>query len=127
MLNSYLIGGYKNMLFYRLQKGEKIDTAIRETSKNVYTIFRYELVKHISVMDLIYRTIYADLLKINIDDVVGFNSLLSFLEYGAYTEKGRKVSDFGVPFRVLQFIENKSIELDAYEKIIYDEVEKVIV
>lgn len=126
MLNSYLIGGYKNMLFYRLQKGEKIDTAIRETSKNVYNIFRYELVKHISVMDLIYRTIYADLLKINIDDVVGFNSLLSFLEYGAYTEKGRKVSDFGVPFRVLQFIENNTIELDDYEKIIYDEVEKVI-
>ena len=109
MLNSYLIGGYKNMLNYRLQRGEKIDTAIRETSKIVYSIFRYELVKHISIMDLIYRVIYSELFKIDIDSIVGFNSLLSVLEYGAYTEKGRKVSDFGVPFRVLQFLENNSI------------------
>ena len=126
MLNSYLIGGYKNMLDYRLQRGEKIDVAIRETSKIVYSVFRYELVKHISVMDLIYRTVYSNMFNVNIDDVVGLNSLLSYLEYGAYTEKGRKASDFGVPFKVLEYIENSKIILDNYERDVYNEVKKII-
>ena len=126
MLNSYLIGGYKNMLDYRLQKGEKIDSAIRETSKIVYSVFRYELVKHISIMDLIYRTIYSDMFDVKIDDVIGLNSLLSYLEYGAYTENGRKASDFGVPFKVLEYIENKKITLDNYEEDVYNEVKKII-
>lgn len=125
-LNSYLIGGYKNMLDYLLQKGEKIDVAVRETSKMVYSVFRYELVKHISVMDLIYRTVYSNMFNVNIDDVVGLNSLLSYLEYGAYTEKGRKASDFGVPFKVLEYIENPKISLDNYEKEVYKEVKKII-
>ena len=125
-LNSYLIGGYKNMLDYLLQKGEKIDVAVRETSKMVYSVFRYELVKHISVMDLIYRTVYSNMFNVNIDDVVGLNSLLSYLEYGAYTEKGRKASDFGVPFKVLEYIENPKISLDNYEKEVYNEVKKII-
>ena len=46
-------------------------------------------------MDLVYRTIYSEMFSVNIDDAVGLNSLLSYLEYGAYTEKGRKASDFG--------------------------------
>lgn len=125
-LNSYLIGGYRNMLDYLLQKGEKIDVAVRETSKMVYSVFRYELVKHISVMDLIYRTVYSNMFNVNIDDVVGLNSLLSYLEYGAYTEKGRKASDFGVPFKVLEYIENPKISLDNYEKEVYSEVKKII-
>ncbi len=126
LLNSYIIGGYKNLLNYRLQDGDKIDAAIRETSKIVYSVFRYELVKHISVMDLIYRTVYSNMFNVNIDDVVGLNSLLSYLEYGAYTEKGRKASDFGVPFKVLEYIENPKIILDNYEKEVYNEVKKII-
>ena len=92
----------------------------------VYSVFRYELVKHISVMDLIYRTVYSNMFNVNIDDVVGLNSLLSYLEYGAYTEKGRKASDFGVPFKVLEYIENPKISLDNYEKEVYNEVKKII-
>jgi len=70
--------------------------------------------------------IYMDKEKNNIDDVQGFSSLLSFLEYGAYTKKGRKISDFGVPQNIIDHIEGRKtiIELDGYEKIIYEEIKK---
>lgn len=48
------------------------------------------------------------------------------MEYGAYTEKGRKISDFGVPQNIIDHIEGRKtiIELDRYEKIIYEEIKK---
>ncbi|MDY0142597.1 MAG: DEAD/DEAH box helicase family protein [Bacteroidales bacterium] len=126
MLNSYLIGGYKGMLSYQLNKNIKIDIAVRNVSNIVYNIFRYELAKHIGVIDLIYRTIYGNLHEIPIDEVTGFSSLLSYLEYGTYSEKGRKASDYGVSQNILKHLEDSSIEIDDYEKILFKDIEGIV-
>ncbi|MBI9008472.1 MAG: DEAD/DEAH box helicase family protein [Tenericutes bacterium] len=125
MLNSYMIGGFPSLLKYEIEHGTKIDTAVRKAAKLVYNIFRYELVKHIGLIDLVYRTIYANIYKVNLDEVNGFSSLLSYLEYGAYSEKGRKVSDYGVSQNLLKYIDNNKIILDDYEKILNREIEKI--
>jgi hypothetical protein len=126
MLNSYLIGGYQGMLIYQLENNVKIDVAVRNVSNIVYNIFRYELAKHIGIIDLIYRSIYGNLNKIPVDDVTGFSSLLSYLEYGAYSEKGRKASDYGVSHNILKHLENSKIEIDDYEKILIKDIESIL-
>ncbi|MDY2902443.1 MAG: DEAD/DEAH box helicase family protein [Bacilli bacterium] len=127
LLMDYFYNGFRGLMNYEIkEKKLTIDRAIRNTSYIVYSIFRYELVKHISIMDLIYRTIYSEFAGVNKDEVESFKGLLSYLEYGAYTEKGRKASDFGVPFKVLEHIENNRTELDNYEKIVYEEVKKIL-
>lgn len=126
MLNQYLIGGFDTLFIYELEKGVKVDTAVRKVSNIVYNIFRYELVKYISVIDLIYKTITSINKNIHIDEVSGFGTLLSYLEYGAYTEKGRKASDLGLPSNVIKQIEGKNIQLDEYEQMIYQELKFLI-
>lgn len=126
MLHSYIIGGFPNLLIYELKRGSKIDSAVRKVTNIVYNIFRYELVKHIGLIDLVYRTIYAQRHETDIDGVKGFSPLLSYLEYGAYTEKGRKASDYGISFNLLKHIENHSIDLDDYEIILNEELEKIL-
>ena len=81
----------------------------------VYNIFRYELVKYISVIDLIYRTYYFEKKKnkISFDETSGFGGLLSYLEYGAYTDKGRKASDLGLPSNVIKHIDGGRKNFDA--------------
>lgn len=122
MINSYLIGGFDNMLIYELERNSKIDTAIRKVSNLVYNIFRYELVKYISVIDLIYRTIISKKENKSFDETTGFGGLLSYLEYGAYTDKGRKASDLGLPSNVIKHIDGGRKNFDAYEQLVYDEM-----
>lgn len=53
------------------------------------------------MIDPIYRTIISRKENKSIDDISWFGSLLSYLEYGAYTDKGRKASDLGLPINVI--------------------------
>lgn len=126
MLNTYLIGGFAGMLLYEMERGTTTDTAIRKVSNVIYNIFRYELVKHISVIDLIYKTIISMKENIMIENVQGFGALLSYLEYGAYTEKGRKASDLGAPVNVIKHIEGRKKDLDDYEKLVYEDIKPLL-
>jgi hypothetical protein len=126
MLNSYLIGGFESMLIYELDKGTTIDTSVRKVSNIVYNIFRYELVKHISIIDLIYKTIVSMKKGIKIEEVQGLGTLLSYLEYGAYTEQGRKASDLGAPANVIKHIEGSKKKLDDYETLVYEELRPLL-
>jgi len=126
IVNSYLIGGYFSLLTYELEHGAKVDIAIRKTSNIVYNTFRYELVKHIGLMDFVYRTILSTKENKKLEDISAFSGLLSYLEYGAYSETGRKASDFGVPHKVLRYMDAESVVLDDYEKIVLSEIDKII-
>jgi hypothetical protein len=125
-LMKYLIAGYPGLLIFELDRNVNIDIAVRKVSNVVYNIFRYELAKHIGIIDLIYRVIYSNKFSVSEDEVVGFSSLLSYLEYGTYSEKGRKASDFGVSHNILRFIENKKNNIDEYEKLVYADLSQII-
>ena len=125
-LMKYLIAGYPGLLIFEQSRNVNIDVAVRKVSNVVYNIFRYELAKHIGIIDLIYRVIYSYKFNVSEDEVVGFSSLLSYLEYGTYSEKGRKASDFGVSHNILKFIENKKNNIDEYEKLVYADLSQII-
>lgn len=127
ILRNYIYNGYFGLLKYDLEtKGYEIDRAIRNVSKIVFNIFRYELVKYVGIIDLIYRTIISKKSGESIDEVQGFSRILSYLEYGAFTEKGRKISDFGVPYNVVRYIEQSTRKLDEYESVIYEEIKYIL-
>lgn len=126
---NYFERGYKGLLEYSISTNKlPIDKNIRDTSELVFNIFRFQLCRYVGVFDIFYRYILSKKLNKDINEIVGFSTLLQKLEYGSITELGKKVSDFGVPFSVAEYIDKneKSVKdsFDNYEKKIYDEVIK---
>ena len=64
----------------------------------------------------------------DINDINGLGLLIKKLEYDALNADARKLSDYGVPFRLVQYYDSNSssIEFDNYEKIIYEETKSLI-
>ncbi len=77
-----------------------------------------------SLFNACYKYVIAQECNKNIDEISGFDSLLVRMEYNADTPYGRKASDIGVPFNVIDYYDklysNKDTDsfdrLDAYEK-----------
>ncbi len=68
---------------------------------------------------------------VEFESIPGIDRLLTKLEYNALTELGRKVSDYGVPTKVLQYYESQQNAItkssfDEFEKKAFDNVEKII-
>ena len=132
ILNSYLEGGFIEMVRYNTERREfplDKDKAIRRVADYVYNIFKYILVKYLGIFDLFYR--YQISLNENIpdiNDINGLGLLIKKLEYDALNADARKLSDYGVPFRLVQYYDSNSssIEFDNYEKIIYEETKSLI-
>lgn len=125
----YLSGGFFELLQFNLaEKGQDKDTAIRETADIIYNIFKYQLVKYLGVFDIMYR--YVRSIKENkpFSDVVGISKLLKKLEYNALSENARLLSDYGVPFNIVEFYENENsqIQFDAYEKYINNKIQYLL-
>lgn len=133
ILNAYLDGGFMNMVHYYTGQSEKKlnkDSAVRKVAEYIYSVFKYTLVKYLGVFDLFYR--YQISLKKenqNINDIVGLGFLIKKLEYNALDNNARKLSDYGVPFKLVQFYDSDIRDIsnfDNYERIIYNETQKLI-
>lgn len=125
-LHYYLKGGFPELLKYTL-KSTEINKAMRDTSDLVYNTFRYQLVKYLGVFDTMYRYIKSIQTDRPIDEIAGITSLLQKLEHNAFSEKARIVSDYGVPFNVVQYYDgNTNLQFDSYEQYINNKVEKII-
>lgn len=128
LLASYLSGGFLSMVNYytnRFDSPKTKDEAIKTVADFVYNIFKYHLVKYLGLFDIFYRYHVSKLENIDIDSVSGLGLLLQKLEYNALTPAGRKISDYGVPFKLIDFYDSKAYDkgqFDAYEK----EVDKQI-
>ena len=101
LLSSYLTNGFMGMLDYYVRKGETKDKAVKQVAKTVYSTFKYQLVKYLGVFDVFYRFIISRRSGVSFDEVVGVSILLRKLEYNALNDKARKVSDYGVPFKLV--------------------------
>jgi len=108
--------------YYVEEKSNTKDEAIKKVSNVVYNIFKYHLVKYLGLFDIFYRYIIASRTNKQIDEVAGVGILLQKLEYNALSPLARRLSDFGVPFRLVSYYDNdqegKQIPktFDAYEQ-----------
>lgn len=131
ILNAYLQGGFMGMVHFNTEEREKTltkDDAIRKVADYVYNVFKYTLVKYLGIFDLFYR--YHIGTKNNLTDIneiSGLGTLIKKLEYDALTVNARKLSDYGVPFKLVRFYDSDNIEdFDNYEKIILEETKSLI-
>lgn len=122
----YLSGGFHGLLKYTLKTTE-INKAMRDTSDLVYNTFRYQLVKYLGVFDIMYKYVKSIQTGKSIDEIAGITILLQKLEHNAFNENARIVSDYGVPFSIVQYYDdNTNTQFDKYEQYIFHKVEKII-
>lgn len=128
LLQSYLRDGFIGMIEYYTTKDTKPlskDAAIRTVADYVYNVFKYHLVKYLGLFDVFYRYHVSLLQKSPIDDVAGLGLLLQKLEYNALNPTARRLSDFGVPFKLVNYYDGnatKTKDFDLYEKYVDNEL-----
>ena len=128
-LSGFLEKGFLGTVdYYVKQKNYSKDRAISKTSKLIYTIFKYHLVKYLGVFDLLYRFHYSRVHRRNFDDVAGIKLLLQRLEYNALTNTGRKLSDYGVPFELVKYYDGvvNTKNFDLYENYVDTRIQKLL-
>ena len=126
-VHNYIQCGYPGILAYE-KKHSTTDKAVREVAKLTFNLFKYELVKYLGVFDLLFRFVLSQRTDLPIDEIVSINTLLKYLEYNSTTESGKRVSDYGVPFKVLNYVDTQDESLknkfDDFENLIYDDIKK---
>ena len=110
------------------KKQYKTDTAVRNAAELTFNLFKYELVKYLGVFDLLFRFEMSQRTQHSVDEIFGINTLLKYLEYNSITEEGKKISDYGVPFNVLHYVDTQNEfvkgRFDSFEKLIYNDIKK---
>lgn len=132
LLSSYLNGGFLSMVEYYVSRDESPktkDEAIRTVADFVYNVFKYHLVKYLGLFDILYRYHVSKIENIDMDDVAGLGLLLQKLEYNALSPDARKVSDFGVPFKLIDCYDSQQYDkgqFDAYERHIDEQISRLL-
>lgn len=132
LLYFYLKDGFKGSMDYKIKNGGNANRAIRDTADFIFNILKYQAVKYLGVFNLMYKYIKSKEDNKSFDDVIGIDRLLVKLEYNALTQNGRLASDYGVPYKVLEFYEKPSFasdiekEFDGYEVKVFKKIEKII-
>ncbi|MDD4519377.1 MAG: helicase-related protein [Alphaproteobacteria bacterium] len=132
LLSSYLRDGFMGMVNYNTKERKEpitTDQAIRKVADCIYNIFKYNLVKYLGIFDIFYRYQISEKKNVNIDEVSGLGILIKKLEHNALTDRARRLSDFGVPFKLVQFYDddsNKEKLFDRYESIIDQEISSLV-
>ena len=132
LLNSYLSGGFLSMVQYYVERKDNPktkDEAMRQVADFVYNVFKYHLVKYLGLFDVFFRYQVSKSENINMEEVAGLGLLLQKLEYNALSPNARKVSDYGVPFKLIDCYDSKSPydkgQFDAYEQHIDQEISRL--
>ena len=80
-------------------------------------MLRYQVVKYLGLFNLLYKNFKATSQGVNIDEVCGVEALLLRLEYSADTLLGRRASDIGASFKVVEYYDTKESQPNEVEKI----------
>ena len=117
------------MVEYQIKnKGMNMDRAMRYVADTVYNTFKYQLVKYFGTFDILYRFVQSKERQCDMEDVKSISFLLQKLEYNATNERAKKVSDYGVPFKIIKKYEDPSVqvEYDPYEKYVDNQVKLML-
>lgn len=122
-VHNYLIDGFPGVLNYEMRR-KTADSAVKETSKLTFNIFKYHLVKYLGIMDILLRFRISKINNCNMEDVqTSLSRLISLLEYNCTDENAKKISDYGVPFKVIKYLDTQDVNLyqqfDKYEQQVY--------
>ena len=105
------------------------DEAIRTVADFVYNVFKYHLVKYLGLFDVFFRYRVSVLENVDMDSVPGLGLLMQKLEYNALSPTARKVSDYGVPFKLIDCYDSQAEydkeQFDAYEKRVDEQVSRL--
>lgn len=103
LLNAYLTYGFKGLVDYKIDiQGKDIDKSMQESSRFVYNTLKYQLVKYLGVFNILYK--YVRSTKENSE--IGIDKLLAKLEYNAFSKIGKIASDYGVPYKIVEYYDN---------------------
>lgn len=135
-MSNYMKKGFFGIVDYNLGKSKSYDESITDAAKFTYNILRYQIVKYLGVFNLMYKYYQSQKKHIVIEKVHGLDKLLRKIEYNAVSDLGRRISDYGVPEKIVDFYEtretNKSksrrikSDFDDYENMIFERVNKII-
>lgn len=133
LLGSYLSDGFLGMVHYYVNREENPktkDEAIRQVADFVYNVFKYHLVKYLGLFDVFFRYYVSKAENVDMEEVAGLGLLLQKLEYNALSPTARKVSDYGVPFKLIDCYDSGTPydkrKFDAYESYIDQEISRLI-
>ena len=129
LLQAYLDNGFMGMVEYQIKnKGMNMDRSMRYVADTVYNTFKYQLVKYFGTFDILYRFVQSKERQCDMEDVKSISFLLQKLEYNATNERAKKVSDYGVPFKIIKKYEDPSVqvEYDPYEKYVDNQVKLML-
>ena len=116
-------------------KSNDIDKAVRLSAKFVFNTLRYQVVKYLGLFNLCYKHSVSQETKVPIDEISGLDSIMMKMEYNASTAFGRKASDAGASFKVIDYYDNIYINpnslayenLDDYEKSNADKIREIVI
>lgn len=129
LLQAYLDNSFMGMVEYQIKnKGMNMDRAMRYVADTVYNTFKYQLVKYFGTFDILYRFVQSKERQCDMEDVKSISFLLQKLEYNATNERAKKVTDYGVPFKIIKKYEDPSVqvEYDPYEKYVDNQVKLML-
>lgn len=121
-LDNFYTNLIKKVYVKRSDSPKTKDEAMRQVADFVYNVFKYHLVKYLGLFDVFFRYQVSKSENINMEDVAGLGLLLQKLEYNALSPNARKVSDYGVPFKLIDCYDSKT----PYDKGQFDEYEQHI-
>ena len=130
LVSVYVSNGFVGAVNYNA-KDVRIDEAVRKTAKFIFNTLKYQVVKYIGLFNLCYKA-FLSIDNGAIDNIVGLDKFLMKIEYNASTLMGRKASDVGASFKVIDYFDYLSKgkdmykSLDTYEKLNADKIRKII-
>lgn len=133
MVSYYFESGFVGAVNYHLLK-HNINEAVRKSSKFIFTTLRYQVVKYVGLFNQCYKYVVSKQSGVPLEEVHGFDKLLMRMEYSADTAMGRKASDAGASFGVVNYYDKLSKEpnttaysdLDEYEKRNADSIRDIV-
>lgn len=139
-LNSYVRNGFQGVFQFYLNaersKGNKnaVNTAMRKASTLIFNTYKYQLVKFLGVFNLMYKFWVSVNNNLEFEEVSGIDKLLIKLEYNAFSQEARTASDYGVPQKIIDYYDSKTVaesnkilnSFDNYEKQIYQRIKRII-
>lgn len=139
MISAFILRGFAGSANYYINKEHDVDKGIRRAANFVFNMLRYQVVKYFGLFNLLYKHFEATSEGVSIDEVSGIEALLLRLEYSADTKLGRRVSDIGASFKVVEYYdaqennpENQNLirqlynHLDDFEKYSVSKIEKIL-
>lgn len=107
---------------------------MRVTSTLIFNTFKYQLVKYLGVFNLMYKFKISQYLNKEFENVIGIDKLLIKLEYNGFSPEARIASDYGVPQKIIDYYDSKTVaesnillnRFDNYEKQIYQRIKRII-